>query len=179
VVEVARGYARNYLLPRGLAEAATAARVGELRKREEQLARREAKTEEQAREIANRLGQVTLRFDVKAGPTGSLFGSVTATDLVDGIWESAKVRIDRRKIDLAESIKRIGRFEGGGRIHSCSTGGGFCGRRHKLDAKSARFVHGLCGQRRGEPSGRCGILRRTHVRFPDQTWLCQPLRMRA
>ena len=110
VVNVARGYARNFLLPRGLAEPATPARVAELRKIEEQRARHEAKSVEQAREIAETLAQAELRFDVKAGPTGSLFGSVTATDIADELWRTAKVRVDRRKIGLDEPIKRIGRY---------------------------------------------------------------------
>jgi len=50
-----------------------------------------------------------LRFEVKAGPTGSLFGSVTPTDIADEIWRTRKVRVDRRKIDM-ENIKRIGRY---------------------------------------------------------------------
>jgi len=111
VVDVARGYARNFLIPRKLAEAATAPRVAELRKREEQRARHEAKTVEQARDIATTLEQTVLRFDVKAGPTGALFGSVTATDVVDEIWRSKKVRVDRRKVELSEPIKRVGRYE--------------------------------------------------------------------
>jgi large subunit ribosomal protein L9 len=111
VVDVARGYARNFLLPRRLAEAASPARVAELRKRETERARHEARTDEQAREIAELLGKTVLRFDVKAGPTGALFGSVTPTDIVDEIWRTRKVRVDRRKIDLADPIKRIGRYE--------------------------------------------------------------------
>src|SRR5918992_668819 len=109
VVNVARGYARNFLLPRRLAEEATPARVAELHKREQQRARHEAQTFEQAREIANVLEQTVLRFDVKAGPTGSLFGSVTATDVVDELWKLRKVRVDRRKVGT-EPIKRIGRY---------------------------------------------------------------------
>src|ERR671934_1026878 len=74
VVNVARGYARNFLLPRGLADEATAARVAEARKVEERRAQQEAKTFDDAQAVAERLGQVELCFDVKAGPTGSLFG---------------------------------------------------------------------------------------------------------
>ena len=109
VVSVARGYARNYLFPRRLAEEATRARVAELRKREAQLARHEAKTAEEARAIAKTLSRTELRFDVKAGPTGSLFGSVTPTDIADELWRLAKVRVDRRKIGI-DAIKRIGRY---------------------------------------------------------------------
>jgi large subunit ribosomal protein L9 len=110
VVNVTRGYARNFLFPRRLADEATPARVAEVRKVEERRAKSEAKTFEDAQSVAERLGQVELRFDVKAGPTGSLFGSVTPTDIADQLWEKHKVRVDRRKIG-GEPLKRIGRFQ--------------------------------------------------------------------
>jgi large subunit ribosomal protein L9 len=110
VVNVARGYARNFLLPRGLADEATPARVAELQKVEERRARHEAKTFDDAQAVATRLAEVELRFDAKAGPTGSLFGSVTPTDIADELWSKHKVRVDRRKIG-AETIKRIGRYQ--------------------------------------------------------------------
>jgi large subunit ribosomal protein L9 len=109
VVSVARGYARNFLFPRKLAEEATQARVAELRKREGQRARHEAKTADQAQSIAETLGKTVLTFEVKAGPTGSLFGSVTPTDIADEIWRTRKIRVDRRKIDV-DNLKRIGRY---------------------------------------------------------------------
>ena len=110
VVSVARGYARNFLFPRRLAEEATAARVAEMRKREAQRARHEAGTAEQAQAIAEALTKTVLRFDVKAGPTGALFGSVTPTDVADEIWRTRKIRVDRRKIAI-DNIKRIGRYD--------------------------------------------------------------------
>jgi large subunit ribosomal protein L9 len=110
VVTVADGFARNFLIPRGLAERATAAKVAEVRKRDEQRARHEARSFEQGQEIAELLGKTVLRFDVQAGPTGTLFGSVTPTNLADEIWRTRKVRVDRRKIALDEPIKRIGRY---------------------------------------------------------------------
>jgi len=110
VVSVARGYARNFLLPRRLAEPATPAKVAELRKRDEQRARHEARTTDQAQQIADVLSKTVLRFDVKAGPTGSLFGSVTPTNIADELWRTKKIRVDRRKIGI-DAIKRIGRFE--------------------------------------------------------------------
>jgi large subunit ribosomal protein L9 len=111
VVDVAPGYARNFLLPRKLAETATPAKVAELRKHEEKRAKHEAQTFEQAQEITARLEGTELRFDVQAGETGTLFGSVTATDIAEAAWTELKVRIDRRKLDLPESIKRIGRYQ--------------------------------------------------------------------
>ena len=111
VVEVARGFARNFLLPRQLAEPATPSRVAELEKVNSHRALHEAQSFEQAQEISQRLGQTELRFDVKAGDTGVLFGSVTATDVADTLWEKHKIRVDRKKIELADPIKRIGRYE--------------------------------------------------------------------
>jgi large subunit ribosomal protein L9 len=109
VVNVARGYARNFLLPRGLAEPATPGLVRELERRDAQRARHEAKSVDEARAIAERLGKLELRFDMNAGPTGSLFGSVTATNIADRLWDKEKIRVDRRKLVL-EPIKRIGRY---------------------------------------------------------------------
>jgi len=109
VVDVARGYARNYLLPRQLAEVATKARVAELEKVEANRARHEARSAEQAEEIAGVLGKTVLTFEVKAGPTGALFGSVTPTDITDEIWRTRKIRLDRRKVGI-DPIKRIGRY---------------------------------------------------------------------
>jgi large subunit ribosomal protein L9 len=109
VVDVARGYARNFLLPRRLAEVATPARVRELERVEAARAVHEARSAEQAQEIADVLGKTVLRFEVKSGPTGSLFGSVTPSDVADEIWRTRKIRVDRRKIGI-DPIKRIGRF---------------------------------------------------------------------
>jgi large subunit ribosomal protein L9 len=111
VVDVAPGFARNYLLPRKLAETATRAKIAELQKLEAKRARHEAQSFEQAQEIAQRLEGQELRFDVPAGETGTLFGSVTATDIAERVWDSLRVRVDRRKLDLPDSIKRIGRYE--------------------------------------------------------------------
>jgi large subunit ribosomal protein L9 len=111
VIDVARGFARNFLLPRKLAEPATPARVAELEKVTSHRALHEAQDFEQAQEMSQRLGQIELRFDVKAGDTGVLFGSVTATDIADTLWERHKIRVDRKRIELGESIKRIGRYE--------------------------------------------------------------------
>jgi len=110
VVNVARGYARNFLFPRGLADEATPARVAEVRKVEDRRAQHEAKTFEEGQSLAEKLGALELRFDVKAGDTGALFGSVTPTDIADELWTKHKVRVDRRKIAI-DTIKRIGRYQ--------------------------------------------------------------------
>ena len=109
VVDVKRGDARNFLLPRRLAEVATAGKVAELQRIEAERARHEARSAEQAADIAATLTKTVLRFEVKSGPTGALFGSVTPTDIAEELWRTRKIRVDRRKIDL-DVIKRIGRY---------------------------------------------------------------------
>jgi large subunit ribosomal protein L9 len=111
VVDVAPGFARNYLLPRKLAEPASRGRVAELEKLAANRSRHEAQSFEQAQELTQKLEGAEVRFDVQAGETGTLFGSVTATDIADKVWDTERVRIDRRKLELAEPIKRIGRYQ--------------------------------------------------------------------
>lgn len=108
VVSVSDGYARNFLLPRKLAEKATTGAIANLQRKDELKARHEARTAEDAETIAETLRKTVLRFEVKAGPTGALFGSVTPSDIADELWRTRKVRVDRRKIEL-EPIKRVGR----------------------------------------------------------------------
>jgi large subunit ribosomal protein L9 len=110
VVSVARGYARNYLIPRQLAEPATPGKVEQMRKRDARRALQEARSAEQAEAIAEKLRKTVLRFEMKAGPTGVLFGSVTPSEIADEIWRTRKIRIDRRKIGLSDPLKRVGSF---------------------------------------------------------------------
>ena len=110
VVSVSRGYMRNFLQPRRLAEQATEAKVAELERRDAERARHEARSAEDAEKIAETLRKTVLSFDVNAGPQGTLFGSVTSTDVVDEIWRTRKIRVDRRKVELPDPIKRIGRY---------------------------------------------------------------------
>ena len=84
--------------------------MAELEKREAQRARHEAASADQAEAIADTLRKTVLTFEVQAGPTGTLFGSVTSTNIADEIWRTRKIRVDRRKIALDDSIKRIGRY---------------------------------------------------------------------
>jgi len=110
VVSVSRGYMRNFLQPRRLAELATEAKVAELERRDAERARHEARSADEAEKIAETLRKTVLSFDVNAGPQGTLFGSVTSTDVVDEIWRTRKIRVDRRKVELPDPIKRIGRY---------------------------------------------------------------------
>jgi large subunit ribosomal protein L9 len=109
VVDVADGYGRNYLLPRRLAQKATQGALKDVQRRQELQSRHEAASAEQAQQIAGQLQETELRFEATAGPTGTLFGSVTPSEIADEIWRTKKIRVDRRKIGI-DPIKRIGRY---------------------------------------------------------------------
>lgn len=110
VVSVSRGYLRNYLVPRKLAEEATNARIAEIERLAAVRAAQEARTAEQAQEIAALLTKTVLTIPARSGPDGRLYGSVTAADLADEIWRTRKIRVDRRKIRLEEPIKAVGAY---------------------------------------------------------------------
>lgn len=109
-VDVADGYARNYLIPRGLAIPASSnelKRVSELREVEK---RKEMREEEKAWEDARKLKEQGVTIRAKAGETGRLYGSITSKDVADAIREELGVEIDRRKIELSDPIREIGTF---------------------------------------------------------------------
>jgi large subunit ribosomal protein L9 len=110
VVEVAEGYARNYLLPRNLALPASAGNLKRLEKIRTVLAKKTATERDQAQRYAEVLNGVTVSLVRKAGETDQLFGSVTTADLAE---ELAKLghEVDKRKIQLDEPIKLLGEFQ--------------------------------------------------------------------
>ncbi len=108
VKTVADGYARNYLIPKGLAVPATegALRQAEtIRKAEE---RRQAQLFAQAQAIAGQLAETTLIFQARAGETGKLYGSITATDIVEAIQTQKGIELDKRKVELRDPIRMVG-----------------------------------------------------------------------
>jgi large subunit ribosomal protein L9 len=107
VVEVAAGYARNYLLPQKLGLEATANNIKRLEKIRVTLAKRTATEKEAALQQAALLNQAVLTFKRKAGETDQLFGSVTSGDIADAL-KAQGFEIDKRRIELAEPIKAIG-----------------------------------------------------------------------
>ena len=110
VVNVARGYMRNYLQPRGLAEVATARRIAEVRRREEQRRAAELRAQEEARELVGLLGRTILTLKAKAGNDGRLFGSITSADVATAIEEARGVAVDRRHITVDPPIRAVGTY---------------------------------------------------------------------
>jgi len=107
---VSNGYARNFLLPRGLAEPATPGKIEEFRRREEERKTREARMALRAEEITAALNRTVLTVEAKAGEGGHLFGSVTNADIADAIKSARGYTIDKRKVLLEEPLKQIGSF---------------------------------------------------------------------
>ena len=110
VVNVARGYMRNYLMPRGLAELATPARIAEVQRGEERRRRAEERAVEESRQLAELLGRTILTLKAKAGDDGRLFGSITSADVAEAIREARGVDIDRRRITVEPAIRAVGTY---------------------------------------------------------------------
>ncbi|MDI6857717.1 MAG: 50S ribosomal protein L9 [Dehalococcoidia bacterium] len=111
IKNVADGYARNFLFPKGLAAPATADAIRKAEARAIIEARKQAALDEQAQELAARLEGASVSITVKAGRRGRLFGSVTAADVAEAVTDLLKEEIDRRQIVLAEPIKEVGAYE--------------------------------------------------------------------
>ncbi len=116
VVDVAPGYARNYLLPRRLAIEATPANLKRLEKIHEQIARQAAGEKEAAQKLAEQLTTVTLTIPRKAGETDQLFGSVTTADIAEAL-QAHGYPVEKRQVQLEEPIKLIGEYEVALRLH--------------------------------------------------------------
>lgn len=108
VIDVAPGYLRNFLIPRKLAQPATAASIAEAQRRMEAAERAAADAVEKAGENAALLTKTVLTVPAKAGDDGRLFGSVTANDIADAIEQARGIKVDRRKIKLDEPIRTTG-----------------------------------------------------------------------
>jgi large subunit ribosomal protein L9 len=117
VVDVKPGYARNYLIPQGLAYEATPANLRRIEGERAQAARKEAATLDEARRRAGSIEGVSLTFQARAGQEGKLFGSITAADIAEKLAEQG-VEIDRRQIELDEPIKTLGLTNVPVRLHS-------------------------------------------------------------
>jgi len=110
VVDVSAGYLRNYLLPRKLAEPATAGSIEAAKRRRDQAERAKQEAEERSRESAALLSRTVLTIPQQAGDDGRLFGSVTTQDIADAIRDARGIRVDRRKIHLEEPIRHTGTY---------------------------------------------------------------------
>jgi large subunit ribosomal protein L9 len=110
VVDVSKGYLRNYLIPRKLAQPATRGAVEAARSRQEAAERALRESEQRAQENVGLLGRTVLTIPQQAGEDGRLFGSVTTQDIADAIRDARGLKLDRRKIHLEEPIRNVGTY---------------------------------------------------------------------
>jgi large subunit ribosomal protein L9 len=110
IVDVARGYARNYLIPKGIAIEATNANKKALELRKGKIIAKRMKDKEDAERAKERISQVTVTLKAKAGEEGKLYGSVTSRDIAQEL-EKRGIEVDRRKIIIEDAIRSMGEFE--------------------------------------------------------------------
>ncbi len=118
LLEVADGYARNYLVPRGLAIVATKGVVQQASSMRRNRQIRDDRDKEAAQELATRLTLSPVQVTARAGEGGKLFGSVTSADIAAAVKNQTKVELDRRKITLAEPLKELGSAEVPVQLHT-------------------------------------------------------------
>jgi large subunit ribosomal protein L9 len=108
IKDVADGYARNYLLPKGLAIEATGGELKVLAQERQSEKTKKDRAHQDAEELGKRLGEITLVFKLKAGEQGKTFGSVTAKEVADALRKESKADIDKTKIVLHEPLRSLG-----------------------------------------------------------------------
>lgn len=117
VIEVADGYGRNYLLPKGLAVEASGGNVKILEQQKAADARRKAQELAAAKELADKLKQTEVVIRTRMGDSGRLFGSVTSKEIADALLKNHGLSLDKRKIELKESIKSLGVYNLSVKVH--------------------------------------------------------------
>ncbi|MDA8063289.1 MAG: 50S ribosomal protein L9 [Actinomycetota bacterium] len=118
IVEVSDGYARNYLLPKGLAIVASDGVTAQARAMRRARDLRDARDREAAEGIARKLVPVVIRIPARAGSGGKLFGSVTTADIVDAVASQTDIDLERRRLRLPEAIRTLGTHEVPVKLHS-------------------------------------------------------------
>ena len=110
MIEVAEGYARNFLLPRGQAVLATADAVNTMRMNDKATQERIAKEKAEAMEVSKKLREMTVVVNAKGGGNGRLFGSVTNQEIADALKAKTGIALDKRKIVITDAIKNVGTY---------------------------------------------------------------------
>ncbi|GAB6877404.1 50S ribosomal protein L9 [Thermaerobacter litoralis] len=117
IKDVADGYARNFLLPKGLAREATREVLNQIQQQEAARQRRAQQELNQARSIAARLEGRTVEVRARAGEGGRLFGSVTSQDIVEALQRAFGVQVDRKRVELPEPLRQLGSYPVQLRLH--------------------------------------------------------------
>lgn len=110
VINASDGYARNFLLPKGLAVEADAGNMSKLKAKQDSNAYKKSQEKEEAEKIANKLSKIMLKIKVKAGTNGKIFGGVSSKEIADNLEKQYNIKVDKKKIELKEPIKTLGVF---------------------------------------------------------------------
>ena len=108
IINASDGYARNFLLPKGLAVEANNENMSKLKAKEDSKAYKKEIEKEEAKKNADRLSKIQLKVEVKAGENGKIFGGVSAKEIADLLKSNYDIEVDKKKIDLKETIKTLG-----------------------------------------------------------------------
>ncbi|MBO6233569.1 MAG: 50S ribosomal protein L9 [Clostridia bacterium] len=108
IIEASDGYARNFLLPKNLAVEANAENMSKLKSKNESKAYQKEQEKEAAMKVADKLSKILLKMPVKAGENGKIFGGVSSKEIADSLEKEYKIKVDKKKIDLKETIKTLG-----------------------------------------------------------------------
>lgn len=111
LVNVSDGYARNYLLPRGLAEIASKSNINVMKGKQESLDYKKKIEIEEAKAIAEKMKEIKVKLTAKAGDNGKLFGSVTSKDIAEALTQQHHIKLDKKKFVLPDGIKTLGTTE--------------------------------------------------------------------
>ena len=110
IINASDGYARNYLFPKGLAVEANQGNLAKLQAKKDSNAFKKSQEKEEAKKIADKLSKILVKIKVKAGTNGKIFGGVSSKEIADNLEKQYQIKIDKKKIDLAEPIRTLGTF---------------------------------------------------------------------
>ena len=117
IVETAEGYGRNYLIPRKLAKEATTGNMNQALQDKKVAAHRAAQRKDEAVMLASQVEKVTVKLKLKVGANGKLFGAVTSKDVAEALIKQTGLEVDRRKIELDQTVKLPGSYTAVAKLH--------------------------------------------------------------
>ena len=110
VINASDGYARNFLFPKNLAVEANNENMSKLKAKQDSNAFKKSQEKEEAERIADKLSKILLKIQVKAGANGKIFGGVSSKEIAENLEKQYQIKVDKKKIDLKETIKTLGTF---------------------------------------------------------------------
>lgn len=110
VINASDGYARNFLFPKNLAVEANAENMSKLKAKQDSNAFKKSQEKEEAQKIADKLSKILMKVQVKSGENGKIFGGVSSKEIAENLEKQYNIKVDKKKIDLKETIKTLGMF---------------------------------------------------------------------